>query len=296
MSRFKTPPFRSLRDLVIRELHKPASLMVWEQDRTEADRLLSAILASEAYVLDRSAHDYLVAMAQGMTRETFYRMLPELEVPFGSVWIEAVHDDDTAEGEGPKEEMTSGALIRETDEGIEVTHVRTLNDVTPWKLLYSGTRVIFARDGGTICERLPIATFNDALGLQDGIPPENLRQGDIIRAIHILGLLALLASVLERPRTFEVEPSRSLSRGESKRQIQAGSVPPERTPTLIRLSRYAEPVPIRTEPEGEGTGGRRAAHWVRGHLFLARNGKMTWRKRHVRGEGVPEPKVRHVTE
>ena len=65
--------------------------------------------------------------------------------------------------------------------------------MTPWTPLYSGTRVIFARDGETICERLPIATFNDALGLQDSIPPENLRQGDIIRAIRILGMLAMLS-------------------------------------------------------------------------------------------------------
>ncbi len=59
MSRFQPPPFRSLRDLVLKELQRDKSVLVWDDDWSFADDLLAGVLESEAYVLDRPAQDYL---------------------------------------------------------------------------------------------------------------------------------------------------------------------------------------------------------------------------------------------
>ncbi|MFG6080317.1 hypothetical protein ACEUZ9_000867 [Paracoccus litorisediminis] len=56
-------------------------------------------------------------------------------------------------------------------------------------------------------------------------------------------------------------------------------------------ARY-EPV---NDTDGEATTRKRRAHWVRGHLFLARNGSLTYRKPHMRGLGEAVNRPMHVT-
>lgn len=65
----------------------------------------------------------------------------------------------------------------------------------------------------------------------------------------------------------------------------------------IDLTRIGErDLEARQNPvSSRGAGGSRRTHWVRGHLFLARNNVMTHRKAHIRGKGELEASPVEVT-
>ena len=84
------PPFRSLRELVLKELQSSRLLLVWDNDATFAEGILHGILDSEAYMLDRSARDYLQDLASGLTIEDYYLSIANTRMPFKSVWVEAI--------------------------------------------------------------------------------------------------------------------------------------------------------------------------------------------------------------
>lgn len=80
--------------------------------------------------------------------------------------------------------------------------------------------------------------------------------------------------------------------------MQASREAPAYGMSVIRLSKagWAERVASAAEHAPGGEKSSRAAHWVRGHMFLARNGKLTWRRSHVRGTGPTSARLHHVTE
>lgn len=92
-------PFRSLRDVVLKELQAD-SVLTWNGDSSYTDHILPSLLASEAYLLDKSACDYLEDLSSGLSVEDYYRALANTRMPFGTVWIEFVGmslEDDGAD-------------------------------------------------------------------------------------------------------------------------------------------------------------------------------------------------------
>lgn len=297
MAGFKRPPFRSLRDLVLKELASNQSTLVWNGDRTFADDLLPDISDSEAYILDRSAQEYLAGLSDDLTQEDYFRSIAHLRLPFRSVWIESVFDGDNDHTHpDQKYEVSNGALIRQHEDGTEVMQVTVVHGEKPWRPLYSGTLVLFARDGEVICTKTPISKLYDRMAEADGFSPDALLHGDIDKAVRMAGLFSVMTAVLDRPRVLDREPPHALRKSEVKAYERAGRTAPRQEPSIIRLSSGFQVEREGPPPGGEKTGIARAAHWVRGHLFLARNGKLTWRRAHVRGEGVPASRVHHVTE
>ena len=78
MRNSNTLPFRSLRDLVLKELQQDKSLLTWNNDASFTHNTLATLLASEAYLLDRSAVEYLGDLAQGLTIEDYYRSIAQV--------------------------------------------------------------------------------------------------------------------------------------------------------------------------------------------------------------------------
>lgn len=287
-----TLPFRSLRDLVLKELQQGKSLLTWNNDPSFTHDTLATLLASEAYLLDRSAVEYLGDLAQGLTIEDYYRSIAHARMPFPSVWIEMVFADT----EHDAGDVSYGALIRETDDGISVFTMFMIHEQKPWMPIYSGTEVLFCRDGQVICSRTPIANLHHRVGPAAGHSVEELLNGDVDKALRLGGIFALMCAVLDRPRILEREDPRPLRKTEAKMFERVSHKPPSYTLSVIRLSKAGR-IERDTQQQSKmkGIGISRAAHWVRGHVFLARNGKLTWRRAHVRGEGLVEDRVHRVT-
>lgn len=286
-------PYGSLRDLVLKELQHDRSLLVWADDRSFADSILSPLLVSEAYILDDMARDYLSDIAGKLTHEDYYQSIAHMRMPFSTVWIET---DIPEEDESGTYVLTHGALVEATDEGIRVMSVFTTPDIKPWTPVYSGAQITFHRDGTVSPERTPIATLYKRMGERKGYTPEGQLNGDIDRCLRIAGLFSVMCAVLERQDILQREEPQALRKSQVKALKQASREVPRFGTSVIRLSRIGRRERDQmVEQRTAGKGGARSAHWVRGHLFLARNGKLTWRRAHVRGDGAARPHVNRVT-
>lgn len=291
-------PFRSLRDVVLKELQAD-SVLTWNGDSSYTDHILPSLLASEAYLLDESACDYLEDLSSGLSVEDYYRALANTRMPFGTVWIEFVGmslEDDGAELS--LEKCSDGALITDTPDGIRVFTATMLHDVKPWRVVYSGTEVTFHRDGEVSCSKTPISKLYDRLAAAKGISAQAMLNRDIDTALRIGGVFAVLCAALDRPRILDRKEPRPPRKSEAKAHMQASREAPAYGMSVIRLSKagWAERVASAAEHAPGGEKSSRAAHWVRGHMFLARNGKLTWRRSHVRGTGPTSARLHHVTE
>ncbi len=224
------------------------------------------------------------------------------------MWIETVVKEEPDEGfVGPLSDNSIGALVRETEDGVEVMTAYALHDDRPWTTVYSGTQVLFRRDGEVICTKTPISRLYDRMAEAEGYDLEAMLNADVDKALRLAGMLAGLTAILDRPHVegrqavLDREAPRGLRKTESKSYERAGRAAPRVEPGLIRLSKgfgLTQEDRHKTDSGTDSQTGRKgpAAHWVRGHLFLARNGRLTWRRPHVRGDGIAGARVHHVTE
>lgn len=283
-------PFRTLRDLVLKELQGARSLLVWDDDPSFAHATLNRILDSEAYILDRHARDYLVDLSSGLSTEELLQSIGNTRMPFDSIWIETIAELQDGSGEA-----SIGALVTAETDGIKVLPVHALHDHKPWQPVYGGAEVIFhPHDVSTT--RTPVAQLYDRFAAREGVTPNDRLREDMNGAVRIGSLFAVLCATLSRPKILERDAARPLSKSDAKAANTAGRRAPRFAPSVIRLSRAG-----RTERDAHHQGDRvaiaaRSAHWVRGHFFLARNGQLTWRRSHVRGTGDPTERVKYVTE
>lgn len=197
------PPFRSLRDLVLKELQGERSLLVWDDDPSFATERLATILESKAYILDRYARDYLQELASGLSIEDYYRSIANTRMPFPAVWVEAIFDFPDDGGE-----TSVGALVTDEGDGIKVFSVMAIHDYKPWTPLYSGAQVVFHPDGQVSCEETPIAYFNNRMGETGGLTVTDMLNDDIDKSLRIGGLFAVLCAALARPKILERDVAR----------------------------------------------------------------------------------------
>lgn len=290
MAKDTRPPFRSLRDLVLKELQQEQSLLFWNNDPFFVEATLEGILASEAYIIDQSARDYLDDLGANLTIEEYYQSIANTRMPFESVWIEAIFDIKDDGGE-----TSFGALVTNEDNGIKVFPMFVLHGLKPWHPVYSGSEVVFHPDGNVSCCPTPIAKLYERISEEKGLTREDRLNSDIDKALRIGGLFALLCAALARPKLLERETVRSLSKSDAKAYAAAARKAPRFAPSVIRLSTTGR-AERDTAHSARVTGGaNRSTHWVRGHMFLARNGRLTWRRAHVRGSGDQSDRVHLVT-
>lgn len=123
--------------------------------------------------------------------------------------------------------------------------------------------------------------------------------GDISMATRLAAAVTALSAVFQRRELIEVDAAVRTSKRDRKAAEVAGRRSPDTRVGKISLGKMGRrnlSERIRSGTNGTEHASERAAHWVRGHLFLARNGKLTWRRPHIRGLGAPLSQVRHVTE
>lgn len=129
-----------------------------------------------------------------------------------------------------------------------------------------------------------------------------LRSEYLSSALRIIAMLAVLQAdaddLLSTPR--QAKPRRSKSQRKAGAMRARDMAPGLSVVTLNLEDRQLQQIYERRggadtslAHEGDPDHGGRVRHPVRGHLFLARNGKMTWRKPHWRGS-LDKPTLRRV--
>jgi len=116
-------------------------------------------------------------------------------------------------------------------------------------------------------------------------------------AIELYLTAGIFAELHNREGMFQAREESTVTRQQRRQAERQGQRLPDRTVTRISLDelglRHLEAVRGERAGSGEGQGAKRA-HWVRGHMFLARNGVLTWRKPHIRGIGPVLQKERLI--
>ncbi|MFG6080475.1 hypothetical protein ACEUZ9_001079 [Paracoccus litorisediminis] len=144
----------------------------------------------------------------------------------------------------------------------------------------------------SLMEPVPVDTFSEEERREASLFEDPLRIG-----LHVIAMLALISAEAREIAYFK---HGDLERGgdETRRVRRSSPVPPEgRMPESFRegevrvvsLNIDMTEREIEAASRGESAAtlhhehGARVRHPVRGHLFLARNGKIVWRKAHWRG-------------
>lgn len=107
--------------------------------------------------------------------------------------------------------------------------------------------------------------------------------------------MAALSQLLERTGSLSEEPPTRITPAQRRKLERRGAPVPITGTTKIRLGELGRRHLAATTPTTEeGKPAKRAAHWVRGHMFLARNGRLTYRRPHIRGVGEVRETVRLI--
>lgn len=296
------------REHILRDLRTPNCMLVSSQNSEYALEVEERIKNAFAFYIDPEGVSFLEDSIRKLSEADFFHAIANIRLPFTSVWLEL--DATTSDG---KHSGRVGAMVDCTDTGLRVFQAQLfkLPEEPSPTILYSGSEVTFARDGSVELADTPAAFFQDALteiekghlkqGMRprDSIQPDTVREREaeaLRRSIQCTAILLAISSFHNRSELLDIEqPDRP-----SKRIIKQYEQRKEKAPayglSIIRLGKDGRSQAATQSAEIASEGAqRRAAHWVRGHLFLARNGKITWRKAHVRGEGLPAMKPRRVT-
>ncbi|MEY8118121.1 hypothetical protein AB9F26_07610 [Falsihalocynthiibacter sp. BN13B15] len=296
------------REQVLKDLRNPLNLLIWNRDDTYARDVEKRIKDAFAFYVDPDGVDFLQEGVQKLGEEDFFQAISNMELPFGSIWLE--FDAKTEDG---MNEGRIGVVADFIPDGLRVFSAQLfkLPEDKGLVILYSGSEVLFKRDGQVEILDNPAAFHQDLLSerekgrLQRGVPPRDQigedtirqRESDALRyAVRCVALLLAISGLHRRPEILDVEKSQEPSKRIVKQFERRGEAAPAYGLSVIRLGKEGRAAASIQHEEAKADGRlKRSAHWVRGHLFLARNGKLTWRKPHVRGEGVAIAKPRHFT-
>ncbi|MEH6833917.1 hypothetical protein [Falsihalocynthiibacter arcticus] len=296
------------REQVLKDLRNPLNLLIWNRDDTYARDVEKRIKDAFAFYVDPDGVDFLQEGVQKLGEEDFFQAISNMELPFGSIWLE--FDAKTEDG---MNEGRIGVVADFIPDGLRVFSAQLfkLPEDKGLVILYSGSEVLFKRDGQVEILDNPAAFQQDLLSerekgrLQRGVPPRDQigedtirqRESDALRyAVRCVALLLAISGLHRRPEILDVEKSQEPSKRIVKQFERRGEAAPAYGLSVIRLGKEGRSAASIQHEEAKADGRlKRSAHWVRGHLFLARNGKLTWRKPHVRGEGVAIAKPRHFT-
>lgn len=300
-----------LRDTLLADLSSAANPLVWNDDASFARSVEGRVLEAKPFHVDRSASKFLLDSAAQLSTEDFYQSIAKVRLPFQELWLEI--DASTPDG---KHHGRLGAAIDYVEDGLRVFVAQLFKFPRSKSLsvIYSGTEVVFAFDGTVSLSDTPYAYFQDAVTESDKerltrdklrrdapFDTETIRdreQSDLQTATKCVAIAMSLAGLHGRPEIVEISEPTAPSKKVLKSFEERGAKPPKFSLSTIKLGKAAEGqlrTSLATEQDADTGATKRTAHWVRGHLFLARNGKLTWRRAHIRGVGKPIQTARKVT-
>ncbi|MBR9763538.1 MAG: hypothetical protein GYB53_08455 [Rhodobacteraceae bacterium] len=289
------------RDHILKNLDDDFCPLTWNGDRTFSDDVAQRILDSFPFYIEPTGVKFLEEHALQLNEEEFYRAIAEMRLPFPEVWLEL---DSPAPKGYP--DGKAGAIIDYTDDGLRVFTAKLIKlpEGGHFTVLYAGSEVLFKRDGNVQLTDTPGSFLDDAISerrkgrirtaetVNAPIPIDTVREREreaLQDAIRSVAKLLSISALHNRPDVLAAPTPSLTSKGAAKKFVQGGAKVPARELTLVTLGKAG-----RVQTTASTSGSRRQAHWVRGHLFLARNGKLTWRRPHVRGEGSPQKTPRSV--
>lgn len=303
--RSQAPAPSILRDLVFRNLRSSECMLVWNRDESFARDYERRLVSAQPYLLEPCAIKVLQGLLTKLDARDFYTAIASMRLPYEEVWFEGDIQTDT----GGRQRC--GMLVSQGQEGLRclTSSAFWFGDQKIWYPMHAGTAVTFAADGRVIYEDTPVAHFYDVV--QEGREPEVDESGhsrtapvdantiterhakDLGNGIQLAGLLAAFCGLMSKREVLEVDPLRQPSRQQQRLYARDKLPTPEfgvSRVDLARLGRLQQRAAVEDAAEGPESdaaslGRQRTAHWVRGHLFLARNGKLVWRRPHVRGAG-----------
>lgn len=299
-----------LRDNLLADLQSEDCLAIWKNDDTFARDLEKRLLAAKPFYVDQSAMDFMLESMMALSPEDFYQGIANSRMPFEETWLEI--GATTPDG---KHYGRIGAMMDRTEEGLRVYTVQLFKfpkKKNPLTILYSGTQILFRRDGTVEMEATPLAHFYDALEegeagkltrekIYSNAPfdAETIRareKEDLQLSTKCAALVVAFASLHNRPEIIKTDDLSPVSKKAKKSLENRGLRIPEFKLSKIQLGKNARNETQKLEAKSSNNEDKkRTAHWVRGHIFLARNGKLTWRKAHIRGVGKPAPRARQIT-
>ena len=294
-----------LRDLVFRNLRSSECMLVWNKDESFARDFERRLVSAQPYLLERRAIQFLQDLLTKLDAGDFYTAISSIRLPYEEVWFEGDIQTDA----GGRQRC--GMLVSQGEEGLRclTSSAFWFGDQKIWYPMHAGTAVTFAVDGRVIYEDTPVAHFYDVMQErrepevdQGGLtrtPPVNSdtiterHVKDLGNAIQLAGLLAAFCGLMSKREVLEVDPLQQPSRQQQRLYVRDKLPAPAfgvSRVDLARLGRLQQRAAVEDAAEGSQSNAaspmpQRAAHWVRGHLFLARNGKLVWRRPHVRGAG-----------
>lgn len=303
-----------LRDLVFRNLRSSECVLVWNKDDSFARDFENRLVSAQPYLLEPPAVRVLQDLLMKLGPQDFYAAIASMRLPYEEVWLEAPFPTDNGG------EIRCGMLISEGEEGLRclTSAAYWFDDQKIWYPMHAGTAVTFTPDGQVVYEDTPVANFYDSMAaartadrdeegrfkaplsslVDEGMVSERHAK-DLGAAIRMAGLMAAFCGLMGKREVIEVDPLRAPSRQQQRIHARDDLPVPVFGVSRVALSRLgrlqqraeADEDAQRSDGEEGSAGSRRAAHWVRGHLFLARNGKLVWRRPHVRGTGDAQRRV-----
>lgn len=274
-----------LRDAVMKHMPKLSEEM--QIGGGLSDLLVDIIADAKAVRMDEKAMALIDSYLDDLSQDGYVDMLQNARIAWPSLWIELKIDDGS----------TAGALITQDERGTKsiaffIEDMDQATRIPPLALVTLDQN----RPGSVILQKTP---FLDAYAMMEGDEAAKSMLNEAERQSLRLASIATVFSIMlahgVMAESSKVQPISKLKRESFARQ---GVKPPKTRVQKIDLTDLGRrDLDARKAPSSSSdvTKGKRRAHWVRGHIFLARNGKMTYRKPHIRGGGELKVGMTHVT-
>lgn len=280
-----------LRDLALEELpHLSTTLGV---GTAHIRLLMRSLCEARAVRLDGKALALVRRHVESVPEDAGIDMLSGLRLPWPRMWLEAEYEDGNGQG----------VLLEQ--EGRTIT--------CGWfafgkegKATVVPPPLLFRVDQDTMQVEKSLTPVGEALrrNLGDGHFRELLANCQH-EAMAMMAVTAVFTVLLEQRDLLRIPPAVPAPRALRRRMTREGVDLPVVSVSRIDLgvlgeADYQAHFEDLQEPEqcseGEGSIRRaRRSHWVRGHLFIARNRQLTYRRPHLRGTGVLLDSVTEVT-
>ena len=257
--------------------------------------LLQSVRNARAVSLDAKAFRLIDSYIEKLDQGLFNELLGSQPLPWPLMWTEFEDDGRTV-----------GVLYEENDKvtraqffyrGLTVGAERI---VPPTMILEidPSTKTYMENPSEALVNSVKLVDIEGQKSIYDGVTEDRVRMQKYAMQVSVLATLLLAENILN------VEPERRLKLDERRRAERAGKRPPASKVSTIDLSDigkreykavFPEDPDVLLDENDVGAESHRRAHWVRGHMFIARNSKLTYRRPHMRGVGSPHQSEVRVT-
>jgi hypothetical protein len=248
--------------------------------------MIEGIRTAKAVRLDQEALALINNYSNEIGEQGSWHVLRNTPVSWPVLWLE--HDEFDENGDL----WSFGALFIQDDES--KLCISFMKSPDPDKQGYGNFRDI-------ICSHKTLKSSPEDMTVHSSdnhLKVENdmiFKDADAVAKIMVRTTLRLmeratvLSTLLLNSHVLTLDEAQRTSKPKSASFKKAGETAPTHRVQKINLTElgrrmYRMRVLGETESVG-GTSGKRRAHWVRDHMFVARNGLLTYRKAHVRGMG-----------